>query len=218
MTFKEKLRKILPESSWEILRWLKKNWLVLKYRTIGRPYCPGETTKAKDRRIREGFFDLYCKGRGLDIGFGGDLISENARGFDFEHGDAQFLSKLKNNTFDFVYSSHTIEHLPDPSEALKNWFRVLKPGGFLIVYLPHRDLYEKKKTLPSVFNPNHFHFFLPDSDEKPDTIGVLPMVERSLINYQLIYLKVCSDGLKIKDPLIHSDGEYSIEFVLKKNK
>jgi len=216
MKLKENLRQIIPETSWEILRWMKRNWLVFKFRYIYRPYCPGETTKARDRRIREGFFDLYCKGKGLDIGFGGDLITENAEGFDFEHGDAQYLEKLKDSTFDFVYSSHTIEHLPDPSEALKNWFRVLRPGGFLIVYLPHRDLYEKKNTLPSRFNPTHLHFFLPDMDEKPDTLGVLPLINKSISNYELIYIKVCDESFSIKDPLSHSDGEYSIEVVLRK--
>jgi len=216
MKLKENLRQIIPETSWEILRWMKRNWLVFKFRYIYRPYCPGETTKARDRRIREGFFDLYCKGKGLDIGFGGDLITENAEGFDFEHGDAQNLEKLKDNTFDFVYSSHTIEHLPNPSEALKNWFRVLKSGGCLIVYLPHRDLYEKKNTLPSRFNPTHLHFFLPDMDEKPDTLGVLPLINKSISNYELIYIKVCDEGFSIKDPLSHSDGEYSIEVVLRK--
>ncbi len=53
----------------------------------------------------------------------------------------------------------------DPKVALKNWWRVLKPGGYLIIYLPHRDLYEKKKNLPSRFNTNHTHFFLIDEED-----------------------------------------------------
>lgn len=216
MNIKETLRKYLPSEIWKTLIWAKHKWLIFKYINFGRPYYAGETTKAHSRRQREGFFDLYCKGKGLDIGFGGDPISIDADGFDFEHGDAQFLSNVKDDNYDFVYSSHTIEHLPDPYTAVQNWFRVLKPGGYLILYMPHRDLYEKKKTLPSIFNPTHFHFFLPDRDEEPDTIGVLPLIERSINNYKLIYLKVCDAGLNIMDPLIHSNGEYSIEVVLKK--
>lgn len=216
MNIKETLRKYLPSEIWKTLIWAKHKWLIFKYINFGRPYYAGETTKAHSRRQREGFFDLYCKGKGLDIGFGGDPISIDVDGFDFEHGDAQFLSNVKDDNYDFVYSSHTIEHLPDPYTAVQNWFRVLKPGGYLILYMPHRDLYEKKKTLPSIFNPTHFHFFLPDRDEEPDTIGVLPLIERSINNYKLIYLKVCDAGLNIMDPLIHSNGEYSIEVVLKK--
>jgi SAM-dependent methyltransferase len=215
---KEGLKKILPIPVWKILRSGKKNWLILKFRTIGRPVNPAETSKAKGRRLKENFFNLYCKGKGLDVGFGGDLITEDAEGFDFEHGDAQYLKGKNDNSYDFVYSSHTIEHLPDPSIAIKNWFRVVKPGGYLIIYLPHRDLYEKKKTLPSRFNPNHFNFFLIDRDEEPNTIGIIPLIERSIKNFQLIYAKECSEGHSITDPMIHSDGEYSIEVVLRKMK
>lgn len=215
---KQKFKKLLPASVWKILQWGKKNWLIIKYRTIGRKYVYAETSKAKNRRLKENFFNLYCKGKGLDIGFGGDPVTDNVKGFDFEHGDAQYLKRKKNNEYDFVYSSHTIEHLPDPSEAIKNWFRVVKPGGYLIIYLPHRDFYEKKKTLPSRFNPTHLHFFLLDKDEEPDTIGILPLIDRSINGYKLIYAKECSEGHTILDPLQHSDGEYSIEVVIQKEK
>jgi SAM-dependent methyltransferase len=216
MSIKERLRKYLPKNLWNILQVLNTNWLKFKFKYINRPYIAGETTKAYSRRKQEGFFERYCNGKGLDIGFGGDLIIKDAKGFDFEHGDAQYLTNISDNTYDFVYSSHTIEHLPNPDVAIKNWFRVLRPNGFLIIYAPHRDLYEKKKTLPSRFNPTHLHFFLPDKDEEPDTIGIRRLIEKSLTNYELIYIKVCYEGFSITDPYIHSDGEYSIEVVLKK--
>ena len=213
---KAKLKQLTPERLWNVLRVINKYRRIIVYRYWRRPATAGETSKARRRRKREGFFDIYCTGKGLDIGFGGDLITENADGFDFEHGDAQDLKSIADNSYDFVYSSHTIEHLPDPSEAIKNWFRVLKHGGYLIVYLPHRDFYEKKKSLPSRFNPTHLHYFLVDQDEEPDTIGIVPLIERTLTGFEIIYAKECSEGHTITDPLIHSDGEYSIEFVLKK--
>ena len=213
---KEKLKTLLPGKIWRILQWIKKNLLAVKYRTIGRPFVPGETTKAHSRRVKEGFFEKYCKGAGLDIGFGSDLITKDAKGYDFEHGNAQYLKGIKDSSYDFVYSSHTIEHLPNPSEGVKNWFRVVKPGGYLIIYLPHRDLYEKKKTLPSRFNPNHHHFFLVDRDEEPDTIGIIPLIERTLNDFDIVYAKECSEGHSITEPEIHSDGEFSIEVVVSK--
>ena len=142
---KEKLKNITPELLWNVLRDIKRFYLIVIYRYWKRPVTLGETSKAHDRRIREGFFELFCNGIGLDIGFWGDLVTKNSTGFDFEHGDAQKLEHIEDESFDFVYSSHTIEHLPDPSEGIKNWFRVLKSGGYLIIYLPHRDLYEKKE-------------------------------------------------------------------------
>ncbi|MBX2976207.1 MAG: class I SAM-dependent methyltransferase [Ignavibacteriaceae bacterium] len=216
MSFLIKIKEKVPKSVWDTGKSIKNTIYKWKYRTLGRPFVPGETSKAYQRRLKEGFFEKYCSGRGLDVGFGGDLVCKNADGYDFEHGDAQYLSNIKDEMYDFLYSSHTLEHLPDPKVSLKNWYRVIKKGGYLIVSIPHRDLYEKKKTLPSRFNPYHLNYFLIENDEAPDTIGVLPLLEKTISNYELIYIKECSDGLTITDPLKHSNGEYSIEFVLRK--
>lgn len=187
-----------------------------KYYYLGRAYKPGETSKARQRRIREGFFLKYCQGTGLDIGYGGDLLAKNCRGWDYEHGDAQYLQGINESEYDFVYSSHTLEHLPFPEVAILNWWNVLKPGGYLILYVPHRDLYEKKTTLPSRWTPEHKHFFLLDRDEQPNTIGMIPFLNRNLSNHEIVEAKVCSEGHSIQDPEIHSDGEYSIEVIIRK--
>jgi len=186
------------------------------YRLGGRPKEQGETSKARQRRTREKFFERYCNGRGLDIGFGGDLLTPNCVGWDFEHGDAQYLKGIIESKFAFVYSSHSLEHMTNPDISLKNWWRVIKRGGYLILYVPHRDLYEKRKTLPSRWNPDHKRFFLLDKDEEPDTIGLTALIQRSLEDFEIIYAKECSEGHTISDPAIHSDGEYSIEVVVKK--
>jgi SAM-dependent methyltransferase len=190
--------------------------LKFKYLKIGRKYRPGDTSKAKNRRTREGFFEKYCRGEGIDIGCGDDKLGDNCLGWDLEHGDAQYLKGIEDHRFDFVYSSHTLEHFENIEIALTNWWRVLKPGGYLILYLPHRDLYEKKKILPSRWNPDHKHFFLIDRDEKPDTIGIVPFIKRTLKGFEIIYAKECGEGHTITDPGKPSDGEYSIEVVVKK--
>jgi SAM-dependent methyltransferase len=213
---KDTIKKIIPKPIFSTLKIAYNPLRDFKHQLFGRPFREAETSKAKSRRLGEGFFEKFCPGKGLDIGYGGDLLTENCQGWDFEHGDAQYLKGLKDSKFDFVYSSHTLEHMISPEISLKNWWRVLKPNGYLIVYIPHRDLYEKKKTLPSCWNSDHKHFFLPENDEPPDTIGVIGLINRVLSNFELIYLKVCNEGHTITDPEIHSDGEYSIEFVLRK--
>jgi ubiquinone/menaquinone biosynthesis C-methylase UbiE len=45
---------------------------------------------------------------------------------------------LDDNSVDFVISSHVIEHFPDPIKALKEWYRVVKPGGYLYIIAPRR--------------------------------------------------------------------------------
>ncbi|MCK7577141.1 MAG: class I SAM-dependent methyltransferase [Chromatiales bacterium] len=41
--------------------------------------------------------------------------------------------------FDFIHSSHLIEHVPEPGEFLAEVFRVLKPGGYCVTVTPNRD-------------------------------------------------------------------------------
>lgn len=41
-----------------------------------------------------------------------------------------------NDSFDFVISSETIEHVPDPAQAVRELARVLKPGGKLFLTTP----------------------------------------------------------------------------------
>lgn len=183
---------------------------------LGRKQSIGETAKSHQRRQREGFFDKYCQGSGLDIGYGGDPVVSNVRGWDFEHGDAQFIRGLDDESFDFVYSSHLLEHLPDTELSLTNWWRVLKPGGYLILYLPHRDLYEKKMSLPSRFNDDHMHFFLPEQDDLPDTLGLLPLLKRVLGEIEIMYCKVCDEGYVNPGDELPSEGEFSIEAVIRK--
>jgi SAM-dependent methyltransferase len=46
---------------------------------------------------------------------------------------------LEDNSVDFVISSHVIEHFPDPIKALKEWHRVVRPGGYIYVVAPHKE-------------------------------------------------------------------------------
>ena len=44
---------------------------------------------------------------------------------------------FKDGEWDFVISSHCIEHFFDPIAALKEWYRVIKPGGYIYIIAPH---------------------------------------------------------------------------------
>ncbi len=43
---------------------------------------------------------------------------------------------LPDDSFDIVLSSHVLEHLPDTDRALDELYRVIKPGGHLILLVP----------------------------------------------------------------------------------
>ena len=46
---------------------------------------------------------------------------------------------FKDNTLDYVISSHVIEHFFDPIKAMQEWYRVIKPGGYIFTIAPHID-------------------------------------------------------------------------------
>ena len=53
--------------------------------------------------------------------------------------EASDLHDLAAAAYDFVISSHCIEHLASPLRGLAEWIRVLKPGGILVLIFPHKD-------------------------------------------------------------------------------
>lgn len=65
-------------------------------------------------------------------------------------GEIQDLSRFPSNTADMIYASHVIEHLPrhEIVASFKEWYRVLKPGGFLRFGVPDFD------SLIEIYNAN----------------------------------------------------------------
>lgn len=73
--------------------------------------------------------------------------------------DACHLPMFEDGSQDAVFSSHLLEHIEDYRAALKEWWRVIRPGGHLILYLPHRDFYPNVGQYGA--NPDHKHDFVP---------------------------------------------------------
>lgn len=149
-----------------------------------------ETSKSAARRKTEGW-DRFTAGHGIDIGCGSDPITADCDRWDRDRGDGQQLAGVQNELYDWVYSSHFLEHTRDPLEALLNQWRILKPGGYLLIAVPHEDLYEQG-VWPSAFNCEHIWTFClsktrswsPVSRSLSEMIKLLP-------GHELISLKTC---------------------------
>lgn len=50
--------------------------------------------------------------------------------------DVQNMFNIDSNTYDGVICSHVLEHVPDDVQAMKEIYRVLKPGGWAILMAP----------------------------------------------------------------------------------
>ena len=108
----------------------------------------------KTREIWTDDVKSLFKGSGLDIGAGEDLIYPSAKPFDKAQGDANRIDEFLSEQFDYVFSSHCLEHMHNPADAILRWWRLVKVGGHLIVIVPDEDLYEQG-FWPSLLNEDH---------------------------------------------------------------
>ena len=106
----------------------------------------------------------YTRGKGLDLGSGVYKAFNHFIGVDSgkQYGGSRVadinclcddLSLFATNSLDFVFSSHLLEHIQDYKGALREWFRAVKKGGHLILYLPDEDQYPKVGEEGA--NPDH---------------------------------------------------------------
>lgn len=134
------------------------------------------------------------KGKGIDIGCGPDLIAPDVYGFDKEAGDANEITKYVREEFDFVFSSHCLEHMKNPRKAIQEWWKLVRPGGHLFFIVPDEDLYEQG-VFPSRFNGDHKATFTISKTKSwsPVSINVLDLL-RSLPGAQLVNLALQDVG------------------------
>lgn len=54
-------------------------------------------------------------------------------------GEATSLDALASSSYDFVLSSHMLEHTANPIQALTEWKRLLRDNGTLVLILPNKE-------------------------------------------------------------------------------
>ncbi len=127
------------------------------------PEKKSETSKVRERLA------VFCTGDGMDVGYGGDPIHESAICMDLpkkyasylnhpQHlsGDATNLRWFRDGVLDFVYSSHVLEDFEDTLSVAREWLRVVKPGGHLVLFLPDEQTY-RNYCVSQGKQPNQHH-------------------------------------------------------------
>lgn len=84
----------------------------------------GYTTK-KVQQITPQTFGIDLNAEAIKNGVAQNLQAMNAESLKFE-----------DNTFDKIYSFHTVEHIPNIAKALSEMARVLKPKGMIMLVYP----------------------------------------------------------------------------------
>jgi len=159
------------------------------------------------------------RGSGIDIGCGNDPIFPDVRCFDTEDGDANHITDYVKEQFDFVFSSHCLEHMLAPAAALHEWWSLVKDGGYMYIVVPDEDLYEQGQW-PSRYNTDHKWTFtiFKEKSWSPVSINILDLI-RELPNCQPIRIAVQDEhydySLKGVDQT-HGWALAQIQFVLRK--
>tara|TARA_B100001094_G_C18112357_1_gene761959 strand:- start:408 stop:1049 length:642 start_codon:yes stop_codon:yes gene_type:complete len=176
------------------------------------------------------FSNRYFVGKGLDIGGGPDPLGlylelfprmQGVKIWDKTDGNAETLDTIESCIFDFVHSSHCLEHLDDPSQALQNWFRVLKPDGYLVIIVPDEDLYEQGE-FPSTWNGDHkFTFTISKKNSwSPKSINILDLLETLDENHEIIKIQKLDASYRYNIPRFDQSltpiGECGIEIIIRK--
>lgn len=110
------------------------------------------------------FASQICKGNGLDIGGVPEKgwVFPGARVVNLELNDGFDAMHLPPGKWDYIFSSHTLEHIEDYVAALIHWRDSLRHGGILFLYLPHPDMeYWQPQN-----DRRHVHLFYPDEVTK----------------------------------------------------
>jgi SAM-dependent methyltransferase len=192
-----------------------------------------ETSKALMRRLHDSrFATRYFVGEGIDIGAGEDVLGQYAeqfpgmrgcRSWDLPDGDAQFLATVADGSYDFVHSSHCLEHMVDPAVAMHHWLRVLKPGGHLVVLVPDEDMYEQG-VFPSTWNSDHKWTFTVHKHRSwsPKSVNLLDLLADFTDRASLLRIETLDATFRSRlgqrlDQTLTPVAECAIEFVMRRH-
>ncbi len=104
---------------------------------------------------------------------------------------------FKDETWDFVINSHVIEHFWDPIKALKEWYRVVKPGGYIFLIVPHKE---------RTFDKNRERTTLKELIDRHNGIGVDPGVDPEVNAHHSVW--ITEDFLELCNYLNFNVVEY----------
>lgn len=169
---------------------------------------------------------IFLQGKGIDIGCGPDILPVgDVTPFDQEDGDANHLSTyVGRKRFDWAHSSQSLEHMRDPTDAILDWVKVVRPGGKIIVTVPSWELYEGM-IWPSRYNPDHKSSWSMWQKGSPAPHHIhVPSWASALPGVTVDFIRLADRGFDYTKQSIfdqtfyESDGvEAFIEFVLTKN-
>ena len=131
----------------------------MEYVTFGGEDYPSYEAEGNASQFAMPFAKKWCHGKGLDIGCNrSEWAYPGAKMIDLDIEDEWSAFHLPDEKYDYIFSSHCLEHLPDWVGALNYWCTRLKKDGIMFLYLPH---YSQKYWRPWN-NRKHVNILTPE--------------------------------------------------------
>jgi 2-polyprenyl-3-methyl-5-hydroxy-6-metoxy-1,4-benzoquinol methylase len=150
---------------------LKDYFMDLRVRTLPTLVAGG---RVLDIGCGRGDFLMACRRKGWQVAGveqAGAPIMELRQSLGLEVVATTELPTLENASFDVVTMWHVFEHMADPRETLRNAYRLLKPGGRIIIEVPNFGSWQARMGPRDWFHldvPRHLLHF-----EKPTLSAML---------------------------------------------
>ncbi len=142
----------LPEDLGHFRRQMERR----RFTLIARLVAGAGTGRVLDAGCGSGWLAELLTARGLavtamDLGFdslrrASRRLAEKQAGVPFVNGDIYRLP-FRDAVFDAVAMSEVLEHLERPSDALREAWRVIRPGGCIVVSTPYRERIQETRCI-----------------------------------------------------------------------
>jgi SAM-dependent methyltransferase len=197
-------------------------------------FCRGNATyETIFRRLEFNQVIIYTKGIGIDIGCGLNKIHSGAIGIDSQLSENDYgyplganikcekqeeylpLPWFVNESLDFVFASHSLEHFSDPQKWIEEVHRVLKPNGYLILILPNMNIYPI--TGSSGANRDHQINYYPHMlPQVINPLGKWDTVQLDTLHVRLNNVELTERDRKIAAHYGHKTLNFSFDAVFRK--
>lgn len=163
-------------------------------------YCHLKRYTFARRNVSGAVLDAAC-----GVGYGSKLMQDSGAivtGMDIDSGTVEYANKFFAGPqyvcgdvqdaqnfehiracYDHIVSFETLEHLPEPKDALRNFFDILKPRGLLFISTPNEEKYPFRKHVFDRDKYPHLQHYTPEEfEEILESVGFTVVVKATQID------------------------------------
>jgi SAM-dependent methyltransferase len=183
--------------------------------------------------VRRGFDRRFATrwfvGDGIDIGFGDDRIAKfiaffplirSVHSWNKTDDFATYLTEFADESYDFVHSDRALASTLNPYTALRNWIRICKRGGYLVITLNDEDIRQDTR-LYAAHNANvNWTFTIAKARSvSSKSTNVIDLLARFISEIEIIKIELLDAEYIYPEYLYHAINgisESAIELVLRR--